>query len=159
MELLIRLLLAAAIVLAGVSLYLLGTRARLALLRRRTAGARSYGGLELRPGLPAILYFTTPDCIPCKTTQGPAVEELREQFRDRLQIVKVDASERSDLVNYWGVLSVPTTFIIDAAGQPRHVNNGVTLAPKLRQQLREFAGLDDGASKPRAALPARILRT
>ncbi len=63
-----------------------------------------------------------------------------EQYRDRVQIIKIDASERADL-NYWGVLGVLTTFPIDSAVQPRHVNNGVTLALKLRQQLREFAGL------------------
>jgi thioredoxin 1 len=97
----------------------------------------------VREGVPAILYFTTPDCLPCKTVQSPAIETLQAQFGERLQIIKVDASERIDLADAWGVLSVPTTFIIDAQGQPRHVNNSVASAAKLRQQLREYVGLDD----------------
>ncbi len=146
MEILTRLGVAAVIIIAGILIYLLWTRTRLYLLRRRGNRSKRYAGLDaLREGVPAILYFTTPDCIPCRTTQGPAIEELREQYRDRLQIITIDASERTDLANYWGVLSVPTTFIIDSAGQPRHVNNGVASAPKLRQQLREFVGLSDTA--------------
>jgi hypothetical protein len=29
-----------------------------------------------RPGTPGILYFTTPECVPCKTVQRPALERL-----------------------------------------------------------------------------------
>jgi thioredoxin-like negative regulator of GroEL len=157
MEILIRLGAAAIIIFAGIVLYMLVTRARLYLLRQRSSNGKQPAGLEeFREGTPAILYFTTPDCIPCRTTQGPAIEALREQFRDRVQIIKIDAAERADLANYWGVLSVPTTFIIDSAGQPRHVNNGVTLAPKLRQQLREFAGLSETTDAgSRSTLPVK----
>lgn len=151
MEILIRFIVAAAIILAGIAIYLASTKLRLYLLRRRAKSRDNSIGLELREGVPAILYFTTPDCAPCRTVQGPAIEELREQFGDRLQIVKVDASERTDLADYWGVLSVPTTFIIDAEGRPRHVNNGVTPAARLRQQLREFAGLIDTVDEKRRA--------
>ncbi len=148
MEILIRLGIAALIVAAGIALYHASTKLRLLLLGRRSKTTASRG-FELRASVPAILYFTTPDCAPCRTVQGPAIEELRAQFGERLQIVKVDASQRTDLANAWGVLSVPTTFIIDAQGLPRHVNNGVTLAPRLRQQLREFAGLTDVVAENR----------
>ena len=153
MEILIRLGIAMAIVLAGVLFYRAAAKLRLSLLNRRAKSSPHFGGLELRPDVPAILYFTTPDCAPCRTVQGPAIEELREQLGDRLQVIKIDASEQMALADYWGVLSVPTTFIIDAHGQPRHVNNGVTPAVRLRQQLREFAGLVDSAEdKPRVAV-------
>ena len=156
MELLTRLGIAIAIALGGVVLYWAVAKLRLSLLRRRAASGSHFGGLELRPGVPAILYFTTPNCAPCRTVQGPAVEELREQMGARLQIIKIDASEQIALADYWGVLSVPTTFIIDAQGRPRHVNNGVTPAVRLRQQLREFAGLVDPAEdQPRAGVPEK----
>lgn len=146
MEILIRLGIATVIIFAGSALYLASTKLRLFALRRR-ARRHIDLGVELRRGVPAILYFSTPDCAPCHSVQEPAIEELRAQYGDRLQIVQVDASQRTDLANFWGVLSVPTTFIIDARGQPRHVNNGVTLAPRLRQQLREFAGLTDAVEE------------
>lgn len=143
MEILLRLGIAVLIILIGVVAYRLWTSLRLSILRRKTKRSALAGLDDLRTGVPAILYFTTPDCVPCKTIQAPAIESLQAQYGDQLQVVKIDASERSDLADSWGILSVPTTFIIDAQGQPRHVNNGVASAAKLREQLREFAGLSD----------------
>ena len=142
MEIAIRFGVAILIAIAGIGLYGAMTQWRLVVLRRAHRQSTNLGLDDYRVGVPTILYFTTPDCAPCRTIQGPAVEELREQFGERLQIFKIDASEKIELANHWGVLSVPTTFIIDPHGQPRHVNNGVTSASKLRQQLREFAGLN-----------------
>ncbi|HUF38512.1 MAG TPA: thioredoxin family protein [Anaerolineales bacterium] len=108
------------------------------LLRRRTGAATPRGLESVRPGIPAILYFTTPDCAPCRTVQRPALAELQTRLGDGLQVVEVDCSRQPDLADYWGVLSVPTTFIIDAHGRPRHVNHGVTPAEKLLNQLLQI---------------------
>ena len=140
METLLRLSIAVSISLLGIALYFALTQLRLASLRR---AHHPLADLGLRRGVPAIVYFTTPDCAPCRTVQGPAIEQVRAQFGERLQIVKIDASARTDLADRWQVLSVPTTFILDARGQPRQVNNGVASAHKLRQQLREFTTLDE----------------
>lgn len=153
MDIVIRTGIAFALVVVGVIGYLVVTKLRLAILRRANRQRVDLGLDDFRVGVPAILYFTTPDCAPCRTVQGPAIEELRDQLHERLQIIKVDASERIDLANQWGVLSVPTTFIIDAQGQPRHVNNGVASAAKLRQQLRDFAGLSE---LPKNSAPAVV---
>lgn len=96
------------------------------------------GGLEnLRSGVPAILYFTTPGCVPCKTVQRPALSRLQEHLGDSIQVIEVNAASQPELADYWGVLSVPTTFIIDAHGQARRVNHGVTSAEKLQAQIEE----------------------
>lgn len=128
----VSLLWAAAIVGAGMALYWLANRAILARARGKRLGLDS-----ILPGIPAILYFTTPGCVPCKTVQRPALQSLQALLGDRLQIVEVDAEARPDLANYWGVLSIPTTFIIDSRGEPRRVNHGVAAAKKLLRQLEE----------------------
>ncbi len=89
-------------------------------------------------GTPAILYFTTPTCVPCKTVQRPALQQIKNQMGPRLQVIEVDAAARPDLAADWGVLSVPTTFLLDSKGRPRHVNHGVTRAEKLQQQLQSY---------------------
>jgi thiol-disulfide isomerase/thioredoxin len=95
-------------------------------------------GLEtIQPGVPTILYFTTPTCVPCKTTQRPALVRLQERVGSSIEVIEIDASERSEVADYWGVLSVPTTFIIDSKGRPRRVNHGVASAEKLEMQLKE----------------------
>ena len=134
-QILIRGLWAAAIIGAGLALYWLVNRILLARLRGKRLGLDS-----IRPGIPAILYFTTPGCAPCKAVQRPALQNVQALLGERLQVIEVDAEARPDLANYWGVLSVPTTFIIDARGEPRRVNHGVASTDKLLGQLEEVAG-------------------
>jgi thiol-disulfide isomerase/thioredoxin len=121
-----------------------------AVLRRR---ARQGLGIdEYRPGRPAILYFTDPGCAPCLSVQDPALQEVAAQFGEGLQIIKVQALERPELTDAWGVLSLPTTFIIDSGGRPRGVNHGVARAPHLLDQLAAIG--ERGASRPASAKPA-----
>ena len=134
-QILIRGLWAAAIIGAGLALYWLVNRILLARLRGKRLGLDS-----IRLGIPAILYFTTPGCAPCQTVQRPALQKVQALLGERLQVIEVDAEARPDLANYWGVLSVPTTFIIDARGEPRRVNHGVADADKLLKQLKEVDG-------------------
>jgi len=51
-------------------------------------------------------------------------------------VVEIDASERPDLAKRWGVMSVPTTFLLDAHGEARYVNNGVARVEKLMEQVQ-----------------------
>ena len=88
------------------------------------------------PNKPVIVYFTTPDCVPCKTVQRPALDQVTNLLGGKLQVVEIDATERPDLAKRWGVMSVPTTFLLDARGEARYVNNGVVRAEKLMEQLQ-----------------------
>ena len=88
------------------------------------------------PNKPVIVYFTTPDCVPCKTVQRPALDKVRTLLGEKLQVIEIDASERPDLAKRWGVMSVPTTFLLDASGEARYVNNGVARAEKLMEQIQ-----------------------
>lgn len=91
---------------------------------------------DLRPGIPAIVYFTTPTCAPCRLQQRPAIHTVAARLGDGVQIVEVDASTQTDHAERWGVFTAPTTFILDAALTPRAVNHGVADAPKLLAQLQ-----------------------
>jgi thiol-disulfide isomerase/thioredoxin len=86
----------------------------------------------------SILYFTTPTCVPCRVIQKPALQQVREQLGDRLQLIEVDATARPDMAKEWNVLSVPTTFLIDGQGIARFVNHGVTRADKLLDQIKKL---------------------
>jgi thioredoxin-like negative regulator of GroEL len=132
-EIWLRLLWAAAIIGAGVGLYALVNRLILSRDHSRSAGLES-----TRRGAPVLLYFTTPTCAPCKTVQRPAIQRLSETLGDRLQVVEIDATVQPEVANQWGVLSVPTTFVIDARGQARFVNHGVASAEKLLKQIKEL---------------------
>lgn len=132
-EILFRTLWTLVIMAMGLGLYAAYNRVLLSRSKQRYRQLADY-----HLGTPAILYFTTPTCAPCKTVQRPALQQLKQQMGQRLQVIEVDAVTRPDLATDWGVLSVPTTFLLDAQGRPRHVNHGVTRAEKLQQQLEPY---------------------
>jgi len=91
---------------------------------------------DLKHGVSTIVYFTTPMCIPCKTQQQPALHMLQSELGDgRVQIVQIDATQDPSAAERWGVMSAPTTFVLDEAFQPKHVNHGVADVNKLKRQL------------------------
>jgi thioredoxin 1 len=143
-----RLLIAAVLIAAGAALYFAWTRWQLWRVRQATGTP----GLEtLQLGRPAILYFTAPNCAPCRTVQRPALAALQAELGEGLQVITLDAAERPDAADYWGVLSVPTTFVLDRQGRARRVNHGVAGADKLRGQLRDLGELRQPEPAGRAA--------
>ena len=132
-------------ILAGWVVFRLANSAVLARAGRASAASQNDPDQRLfQPGRAAILYFTTPDCVICKSFQRPQLRRLEEMLGDQVQVVEVDAGAQPDLAGRWGVLSVPTTFIVDRGGTPRHVNHGAVTAEKLAQQVnsvsRDLAG-------------------
>lgn len=133
----LRLALAAGIVLLGVVLFRAVNTLTLARARVRAHIPGWDASGRVRPAA-TLLYFTTPTCTPCKTVQRPAIQRLREQMGDGLEVIEIDASTQPEVAGEWGVLSVPTTFVLDAQGNPRHINHGVTSTEKLLKQVREL---------------------
>lgn len=125
-DILFRLLIAIAMIVVGTGLYALYNRWML-----RRAPKNSLGDT----GKPVLLYFTTPTCAPCKTVQRPAIAQIQEKLGEMLHVIEIDATQQPDMAERWGVLSVPTTFVIDSRGQARYVNHGVARADKLLKQL------------------------
>ena len=112
-------------------------------LAYRLYGCSSYAGLPA-PGLTwkATRWASRRSCISrildvrhARRSRIRRWNRLRLNTGDRLQIIKVQALENPHFTDSWGVLSLPTTFIIDAQGLPRGVNHGVARAPRLVDQL------------------------
>ena len=132
-----RLILATVLLIAGTSIYRLYCRTQLQRIRSNANVDSLLSGV--RQDVPTIVYFTTPTCVPCKTQQQPAIQQLKDEVGDAVQIVQVDATEQPEDADRWGVLSAPTTFILDRNGNPLHVNHGVAPVDKLKRQLTNVA--------------------
>ena len=109
-------------------------------LRRKTSVIRrqpipeAVRGLNL-PARPAILYFTTADCVQCRLQQTPILERLGAVWGDRVHIRKLDAVAYEPLAQHFGILTVPTTVILDAHQQVEAINHGVAHAQRLQDEL------------------------
>ena len=133
-----RALIALIIIVAGAAVWVAYNRWTLHRLRKRAAVDPLLH--DARQGVPTIVYFTTPFCVPCRTQQQPALADLQRQLGDAIQIIRVDAAENTTAADRWGVFSAPTTFVLDQRLQPRHVNHGVATADLLRQQIQATYG-------------------
>jgi thiol-disulfide isomerase/thioredoxin len=100
---------------------------------------------SLQPGKPAIIYFTSPGCGPCKLVQRPALDQVAAAMRDGVQILTVDITEQMDAALRWGVMKVPRTFILDHNQHVYASNLDVTHANVLQKQLAEA---ETNASNP-----------
>lgn len=104
-----------------------------------------------RDGRPVVLGFTGEYCLPCKTQQHPALERLRAGLGQSIHISEVDALENAELASRYGVLTVPTTVVLDGSRNVIAINYGVTQTDKLRQQVEPH--LKPLASAGRLPLP------
>ncbi len=128
-----RLIIVLTIILLGTAAYFVMTRRHLGRLSQSNELKDSLPGYQT--GQPAIVYFWSTTCTTCKTMQTPVIEDLHAGHGDSIQIVKINAGEHMDLAGQWGVMSVPTTFVLDVTGTVTHVNHGATRADKLLRQL------------------------
>ena len=87
---------------------------------------------------PAVLYFTTTDCAQCRLQQTPILAQLQNQVD--VVVHKLDAIEQEALARFYGIMTVPTTVVLDQRLQPVAVNHGVTPLQKLQVQVREIVG-------------------
>jgi len=68
--------------------------------------------------IPAIIDFYADWCGPCKTI-APILEELKEEYGDKLNIYKVNTEEQRELSSVFGIQSIPSLLFIPKEGQPQ----------------------------------------
>jgi thioredoxin-like negative regulator of GroEL len=133
-----RFLLLAGVVL-GVSLLVVAARV---LARRRLSEARALPSEEIwqalgttPDGRPAVIAFSTPSCAACHTAQRPALAQLESRAEGAVRVLEVDAAERPEVARKFGVLTVPTTAILDPSGRVTALNNGFAPTSRLAEQV------------------------
>ncbi len=83
-----------------------------------------------------LLYFRSEACASCQT-QARYLNQLAAHVGERLRIEKIDADQDQAAAAQYAVFTLPTTLIIDRAGQVRHINYGLTPPAKLTRQLED----------------------
>jgi thiol-disulfide isomerase/thioredoxin len=92
---------------------------------------------DLQVGKPAIVYFTAPNCGPCRTTQKPILQQLEREEGENLQILTINIEEKLNDALRWGVMKVPRTFVLDHNLRTYATNMSIATLPRLKQQIAE----------------------
>jgi thioredoxin len=67
---------------------------------------------------PAIIDFYADWCQPCKIV-APILEELQEEYGEKLNIYKVNTEEQRELSAIFGIQSIPSLLFVPVDGQPQ----------------------------------------
>ena len=88
---------------------------------------------------PVLVDFWAPRCGPCMSL-GPVIDQLAEEYRGRVKVVKVNADENVETAARYGVRGIPT-FLFFKGGEA--VGQIVGAGPKTR-----FTGEIEGLVAP-----------
>lgn len=86
--------------------------------------------------LPVLVDFYATWCGPCKI-MASILEEVNDQMRDRLQIVKIDSDKYEDLASEYHIYALPTLVLFKNGQQVDRIE-GVLQTPQLIQRLQSF---------------------
>lgn len=82
-----------------------------------------------------ILAFSSADCTQCRTLQLPALRRLLALHSAQIDVLEVDAPLSPDLTSRYHILTVPSTVILNPAGEALAINYGFATFEKLQAQI------------------------
>ncbi len=84
---------------------------------------------------PALIDFYADWCGPCKMI-APILEQLSEEYGDKLDIYKIDTEAEQELAAAFGIRSIPSMLFCPVEGQPQ-MANGALPKPELERIIAD----------------------
>jgi len=90
---------------------------------------------------PAIIDFYADWCGPCKMV-APILEELAVEYKDDLNIYKVDTEAEQELAAVFGIRSIPSLLFVPKEGQPQ-MALGALPKDSLKSAFKDIFGIEE----------------
>ena len=68
--------------------------------------------------IPCMIDFYADWCQPCKIVI-PILEELAEEYKDKINIYRVDTEQEQELAGMFGIRSIPSLLFVPKDAQPQ----------------------------------------
>ena len=79
---------------------------------------------------PVLIDFWAEWCGPCKEI-GPILDEIADEMKDKIKVVKINIDENPNIPNKYGVQSIPT-MIIFKKGAPISTKIGAAIRSEVK---------------------------
>lgn len=83
-----------------------------------------------------LIDFSAEWCQPCKM-MPPILKQVKQQFGDKIRILKVDVDKNPVIARKWMIQNVPTLMIF-RKGDVKFRQAGVIPAPQLAEIVKRF---------------------
>ena len=87
---------------------------------------------------PVLVDFWAPWCGPCRAV-APVLEELAEQHKDKIEVVKLNTDENIQVSSRYGITGIPTLNVY-VGGEVVKTLVGAMPKPKLVRELADYLG-------------------
>ncbi len=85
--------------------------------------------------LPCLIDFYADWCQPCKMV-APVLEELSKEFKDKINIYKIDTEQQQELSATFGIRSIPSLLFCPKDAQPQ-MAQGALPKETLKQVIND----------------------
>ena len=76
---------------------------------------------------PCIIDFYADWCGPCKMV-APILDELSEDYKDKVEIYKINTESEQELAAAFGIMSIPTILFVAPGKEPQGVRGALSKA-------------------------------
>ncbi len=90
--------------------------------------------------VPVIIDFYADWCGPCQSL-APVLEELSNEYGDKLTIYKVDTEAEQELAGAFAIRSIPSMLFIPKDGQPQ-MAQGALPKTELKRIIKEVLDVE-----------------
>ena len=109
-------------------------------LLSETAPLSTETDVEIEPKLPRLVDLGADKCIPCKML-APILEELKEEYKDKLDVVFIDVWKKPEQADKYNIRIIPTQIFYDASGNELFRHEGFYSKEEILGKYREL-GID-----------------
>lgn len=89
---------------------------------------------------PVMIDFFAPWCNPCKTI-APIVEELAIEYKDKIDIYKLNTEDEPGLASLFGIQSIPSMLFIPIDKEPQ-MSIGAISKESFKTAFKDILGVE-----------------
>ena len=95
-----------------------------------------FENIVVKSNIPVLVDFWAVWCGPCRMI-APAVENLANQYKDRLRVVKLNVDENRSVSSQYGIMSIPTLLLFKD-GEVKETIVGALPQPKIEEKIKAY---------------------